>query len=251
MYLNEPTLDDIVKKQFRFKLNANAASFSALVLLQVAAIVMALVGNSHSFYYSSDDSAVTVITLSNDINVGLAMAWAFFLGILLTTRIKQSESFSFITTRLSNHLANFLFMLFASLLAGISAVLAGSAIKLLGFFIHGEMVVYSSSLLESPSDFIVQIITAIAYVLLFFLIGYSISSLVQLNKLFIALFIFSWILLSTTINGHWDGTEYAMTLIQFFRYERSILLFILKVCGTVLTLFTISALITNRLEVRN
>ena len=44
MYLNEPTLADIVKKQFHFKLNANAASFSTFVLLQVGAIVMAIIG---------------------------------------------------------------------------------------------------------------------------------------------------------------------------------------------------------------
>ena len=250
MYLNKPTLADIVKKQFHFKLNANAATFSTFVLLQIGAIVMALIGSTHSFYYSSDDSVVLVITLSNDMSVGLAMAWAFFLGIMLTTRIKQSESFSFVSTRLSNHLSNFLFMLFASLIAGVSVVLAGSAIRLLGFLIHGEMVVHSSSLVESPSNFILQILTAIAYVLLFFLIGYSISSFVQLSKLFIALFVLIWILLST-INGNWDGTEYAMTLIQFFGYERSILLFILKVCGTVLSLFAISTFITNRLEVRN
>ena len=40
MYLNEPTLEDIVKKQFHFKLNANAASFSAFMLLQVVAIIL-------------------------------------------------------------------------------------------------------------------------------------------------------------------------------------------------------------------
>ena len=250
MYLNEPTLADIVKKQFHFKLNANAASFSAFVLMQVAAIFLALVGNSHSFYYSSDDSVALVVTLSNDMNVGLAMVWALFLGIMLTTRIKQSESFSFVTTRLSNHLANFQFMVFASLVAGISVALAGSAIKLIGFLIHGEMVVYSSSFVQNPGDFLVSIVTAIAYVLLLFLIGYFIGSLVQLNKIFIALFVLAWILL-TSINGNWNGMEYAMIIIDFFGAERSIPLFILKFSGTILGLFMISTLVTNRLEVRN
>ena len=207
MYLNEPTLADIVKKQFHFKLNANAASFSAFVLLQVAAIFMALVGSSHSFYYSSDESVALVVTLSNDMNVGLAMVWALFLGIMLTTRIKQSESFSFVTTRLSSNLANFQFMLFASLVAGISAALAGPTIKLLGFLKHGEMVVYSTTLVQNPSDFLVRILTAIAYVLLLFMIGYFIGSLVQLNKIFIALFVVIWILL-TSLNGYWNGMEY-------------------------------------------
>ncbi|MBO1910890.1 hypothetical protein J4G37_39615, partial [Microvirga sp. 3-52] len=177
MYLNEPTLEDIVKKQFRFKLNANAAFFSTFVLLQVGAIFLSILGTDHSFYYSSDDSNVSIITLSNDTNIVIAMVWAFVIGIMLTNRTKQSESFSFVTTRLSNHLANFLFMLFASLVAGISAVLSSSAIKLFGFLVHGEMVVYASSIVENPSNLLLQLITAISYVLLLFLIGYSISSL--------------------------------------------------------------------------
>ncbi len=141
-------------------------------------------------------------------------------------------------------------MLFASLVAGISAVLSGSAIKFFGFLVHGEMVVHSSSIAENPNNLLLQLITAISYVLLLFLIGYLISSLVQANKLFIALFAVAWILL-TSVNEYWDGTEYALAIIQFFGAERSALLFILKISGTVLGLFTLSALVTNRLEVRN
>ena len=193
---------------------------------------------------------VSIITLSNDTNMGLAMVWAFVLGIMLTTRTKQSESFSFVSTRLSNHFSNLLFMLFASLVAGISAVLSGSAIKFFGFLVHGEMVVHSSSIAENPNNLLLQLITAISYVLLLFLIGYLISSLIQANKLFIALFVVAWILL-TSVNEYWDATEYALAIIQFFGAERSALLFILKISGTVLGLFTLSTLVTNRLEVRN
>ncbi|QUW21072.1 hypothetical protein JSQ81_14805 [Sporosarcina sp. Marseille-Q4063] len=250
MYLNEPTLNDIAKKQFRFKLNANAASFSTFVLLQVGAIILAILGNSHGFLYSSDDSTVSIVTLANDTNMVIAMIWAFVLGIMLTTRIKQSESFSFVSTRLSNHLSNFLFMLFASLIAGVSAALSSSAIKLFGYLVHGEMVVYSSSIVENPNNLLLQLITAISYILLLFLIGYLIGSLVQANKLFIAFFAVAWIFF-TSMNDYWNGTEYALAIIQFFGSERSALLFILKISGTVLGLFTLSTLITNRLEVRN
>src|SRR6185437_5077543 len=140
------------KKQFRFKLNANAASFSTFVLLQAGAIILAIIGNSHRFFYDSDDSMVSIVMLSNDTNIVIAMVWAFVLGIMLTTRNKQSESFSFVSTRLSNHLSNFVFMLFASLVAGGCAVLSSSAIKLFGFLIHGEMVVHSSSIADNPNN---------------------------------------------------------------------------------------------------
>jgi hypothetical protein len=250
MYLNEPTLNDIVKKQFRFKLNANAASFSTFVLLQAGAIILAIIGNSYRFFFNSDDSMVSIVMLSNDTNIGIAMVWAFVLGIMLTTRNKQSESFSFVSTRLSNHLSNFVFMLFASLVAGGCAVLSSSAIKLFGFLIHGEMVVHSSSIADNPNNIFLQLITAFAYVLLLFLIGYSISSLIQVNKFFIALFALVWILF-TSMNGDWNGPEYAFAILKFFGSERSVFLFILKFSATILGLFAISTLITNRLEVRN
>jgi len=250
MYLNEPNLMDIVKKQFRFKLNANGASFFTFVLLQVGVIVLAVIGNSHNFFYSSDESVVSIVMLSNDNNMGIASLWAFILGIMLTTRTKQSESFSFVSSRLSNHLSNLLFMLFASSFAGISVALSSSAIKFFGFLVHGQMVVHSPSLIESPYDFIVRIITAIAYLLLFFIIGYSISSLIQANKLVIVLFVLIWILFTSTTE-FWNGEEYLLAIILFFGSEHSLFLFALKISGTIIGLFTISAVLTNRLEVRN
>lgn len=249
MYLNEPKLGDIVKRQFRFKLNAHAAAFSTYVLLQIGALFLAFSGGQHSFFYDSN-SIVTVVGLGNNINVGLSMAWAFFLGIMLTTAVRRNESFSFVTTRLSNQLANFLFMLTASFYAGIIAVLCGPVLKLLGILRYGEMVIYTQGIIEAPIDFFMRIITAIAYILLLFLIGYTISSLIQLNKLFIGVFTALWIAFST-VSSSWDGTQYMTAIINFFGNEHFLPFFLLKISGTVLGLFAISAIITNRLEVRN
>ena len=249
MYLSEPKLSDIVKKQLRFKLNAYAAYFSTLVFMQIGALILAITGSMYSAAYDSF-SSVKIVDLSNNTNVVLAMAWALFLGIILTTVARRNEAFSFVTTRLSNQLANFLFMLTASLFAGIIAALTGPVLKLFGFLRYEEMAVYTPGIIAAPGDFVLRIITAIAYVLLFFLIGYAISSLVQLHKVFIGIFIILFIAFSSATES-WNGAQYIGNIFEFFSYEQSLPFFLLKICGTVLGLFTISAIITNRLEVRN
>jgi len=249
MYLNEPKLADIVKQLFRFKLNSYAAYFSTFVLLQIGALVLAITGNKYSVSYDSF-SSVTIINVSNDFNVMLAMVWALIFGINLTTVARRNEAFTFVSTRLSNHFANLLVILTASFFAGIIAALTSPALKLFGFLFYGEMVVSTPGIVAEPSDFLLRIITAIAYVLLFFLIGYISSSLVQLHRAFIGVFIIFLIVFSSS-TATWNGAQYIGYIYLFFSDEQSLLLFLLKISGTVLGLFTISTIITNRLEVRN
>lgn len=249
MYLNEPSLFDIVKKQYHFKLNAHSTALTTFMLLQIGALFLSFSSNKYTIDYAFS-SNLSVIHLSNDLNVILAIIWAFFLGIMLSTAVRRNEAFSFITTRLSNHFANFLFMLTAALFAGMIAALTGPVLKLFGFLFYKEMIVYTPSIIEAPIDFLFRIITAIAYVLLFFLIGYTTSSLIQLNKLFIVGFVVLFIIFSSSTES-WSGAQYLANLFSFFGDEQSLPIFLLKISGTVLGLFAVSALITNRLEVRN
>lgn len=248
MYLSEPTLFEIVKKQYRFKFSAHAIAFTTFVLLQIGALFLGFSNNKYTIDYDSF-SNISFINLSNDLNFVIAIIWAFFLGIMLTTAVRKNEAFSFITTRLSNHLANFLFMLTLSVIAGIIAALSGAALKFFGLLFYQDITLYSPSIIEAPADFVFRIITAIAYVLLFFLIGYTISSLIQLNKLFIIGFVILFLVFSSSSNS-WNGAQYLSNLYAFFADEQSLLFFLLKISGTVLGLFALSTLISNQFEVR-
>lgn len=247
MYLVEPKFTDIVRQQFRFKMNANAASFTTLILLQVFLLFTNL--NSNSTFESENTLRISMYSLSNDSIVGVTWLWAIILGFLLTSAAQRNESFSFVSNRLSYHFANLLFMLTASFIAGITSVLTGSAVKLYAHIRLGEVFLDSQGLIMAPSDFFIRIATAIAYTLLFFMVSYAVGMLIQLNKVFILLFIGAWIV-SPIIASTQGNLPIIQPIFEFFAFEKSILLFLMKVCGAVLGLMAFSIAITNRLEVR-
>ena len=249
MYLTEPTLFDVVKRQTIFKFNTNSTALLTLLFLQIAGLFMGSLGNGHSFSYDGH-SKISKILLTNDNSIGLTLLWAFIMGFLLTSTARRNESFVFVTNRISNHLSTFAFMLTAAIIGGFTAVLSGSAIKLFAFLRYGKVVIDTPGLVASPTDFFARIATAIAYTLLFLLISYTIGSLVQRSKLLIVVFIFGWFAFSTKISD-WNGPKYFTDIIMFFGGEHSLLLFLIKISGAVLALFAVSVVVTNRLEVRN
>ena len=248
MYLTEPKLSDIVKKQYRFKLNAHAAAFTTLIIIQMVTIFLTVWENGSSHFHGSF-SSIKWMTFSNESTFLFTILWAFILGIMLTSATRRNEPFSFVTNRLSNQFANFLFMLTAALIGGFTAALTGPALKLFVFLLYDEVNVVTPGLLAAPGDFFIRIITAIAYVLLFFLIGYTISSLVQFNKLFIVILLVGWFASFNGLGG-WNSARYFSSIVEFFGAEQSMFVFLIKICGTVLLLFTVSAASTNRMEVR-
>ena len=247
MYLSEPKFFDIVTRQFRFKMNANAAAFTTLILLQVFSLFTSL--NSNSTFGYEDTLRISLYQLSNNSIVGVTWLWAIILGFLLTSAAQRNESFSFVSNRLSYHSANLLFMLTASIIAGITSVLAGSAVKLFAHIRFGEVFLDSQGLIAAPSDFLIQLATAIAYTLLFFMISYAVGMLIQLNKVFILLFIGAWIV-SPIIASTKGNLPIIQPIFEFFAFEQFILFFLIKVSVAVLGLLVFSVAITNHLEVR-
>lgn len=244
MYLTEPKLFDIVKKQFFLKLNSSGAAFTTLIILQIITSFPSFSGNH---YYSdfSEFPSIEFIKTTNDGPVGATIFWALFLGVMLTSSARQNESFTFVTNRLSHHLSNLGFMLTAAVIGGFTVVLTGSAIKLLTFLRYSEVLVNSPGLLASSGDFMLRTATAIGYIALFFLIGYTIGSLLQQKVWFIPIIVIGWV--SFIFGFQVLSLENTAT---FFANEQSIAFFLLKISGVIIALFAFSVTITNRLEVR-
>ena len=251
MYLTEPRLFDVVKKQFHYKINGYTGVFTSLLIVQVIGI---LLGINYESSGSGFSSTLTVIrqTSSNDNVVAFTIIWAFITGILVTTTAYRNDAFTLVSNRLSHHLSSFLFLLAASGLAGITAVLTGSLIKFITLLRGAEVFIETPGLLSSPMDFFLRIGTSIAYVILFAGLGYTIGSFVQRSTLvipliFIGLFLFPFT--SFFILGI-DSSSFFEKFIFFYGDESHFSIFLLKVVGTVILLFVLSALVTNKKEVR-
>jgi len=152
MYLTEPKLFDIVKKQFIFKMNASGAAFTTLIILQIITSLTGTIGTGR-FPKFSEYPNVEFILTSNDGSVALTILWAIILGGLITSNARKNESFAFVSTRISHHLSNMIFMLTASIISGITAALMGSAIKLFAFLKYGDIIVNTPGLLANPTEF--------------------------------------------------------------------------------------------------
>lgn len=249
MYSTQWSVNELAKRQYVFKLNANGAIFTVLIVLQIIATVFtsgALTSTSMNGW--GEPISFNFTTISNDGQVGLTLFWAFIVGFLLTSAAQRNESFSFVTNRLTFQLANFYFFCTAALLGGVTTVLLGSVMKIVAMF-QDNMIIETTGLLSSPLDFFSRILAMTAYTLLLMLIGYTLGSLIQWSKLFIALFGVIWYAFTQSTLAVADNENSG--LLHFFYGETSVLLFLLKIAGTIAVLFAISFFATNRLEVRN
>lgn len=249
MYSTQWSVNELAKRQFFLKLNANGAIFTMLIVLQIIATVFisgAVTTTSMNDW--GEPISFNFTSISNDAQLGLTLFWAFIVGFLLTSAAQRNESFSFVTNRLTFQLANFYFFCTAALLGGVTTVLLGSVMKIVAMF-RDNMIIETSGLLSSPLDFFSRIFVMTAYTLLLMLVGYTLGSLIQWSKLFIALFGVLWYAFTQSTFAVADNENSG--LLYFFYGETSILLFTLKIVGTIAVLFAISFFATNRLEVRN
>lgn len=245
MYLTEPRLIDVVKQQFRYKLNAYTGVFTSLLVMQLIGIFISFENSS-----SMGLGSLTIIQRfsSNDAAVGFTLIWALSMGILLTTIAHRNDAFSFVSNRLSHHLASILFLLSISTIGGITASLSGSLIQFVTMIRNHSAIIESAGMFDTPYDFSIRILTAILYTVLFAGLGYMIGAFIQRSKLVIplilvAIFVFPYFLLGI-------GGGFLEEVVLFYGAETSFLLFLLKVSCTVAAFFIISMAITNKMEVR-
>ena len=81
MYLTEPRLIDVVKKQFRFKLNAYTGVFISLIVMQLIGIFLSFESSSGGMS-GSEPLMITWSTSMNETPIVFTWVWAFSMGIL-------------------------------------------------------------------------------------------------------------------------------------------------------------------------
>ncbi|MBS4192666.1 hypothetical protein KHA94_21225 [Bacillus sp. FJAT-49705] len=245
MSLKNVNLTEVVKRQYFFKLKANIDAMSSLVFLQLLAMLFSM-GGSNSFHSSYDQVALEVSYFSGDVIIGFTMIWAFVTAITITTRQYRNHDFSFVTNRLSSSLSNILFLLTASIIGGITAILARNLL-LVFKYIFSEEQIYGIPL--TFQDLLLGVSATIIYLFAVSAIGYLIGALVQISKAFVVLIpvLFIGMLF---IDGVMNRDPFIAYVFEFYVMESSFGLFFVKMVSTAALFFIASISILNRLEVR-
>jgi hypothetical protein len=197
---------------------------------------------------SSETVDVEVHYISADLVVFFTMIWGFIIAIIITTKAYRNDDFTFVTNRLSSNLSNLLFLLTASIIGGLTAMLSTNLLKVIMYFFVGQLTISSTSMVSAPVEFILGIFATSFYIFLFCALGYLIGTLVQIHKVFALLVpaLFFGALVLSEISGN------AGIMANFFGFiftESSILLFMIKIMVTSGLLFASAFVLSNRMEV--
>ena len=247
MYLTKISLWEVVKKQFRFKMKSYRGMFTSLMMLQIIGILFSLGGEggggggSETFSYDMN-------YYSGNIILAFMMIWAFISAIVVTTQAYRFDDYSFVANRLSSHLSNILFLGWASVIGGVTFVLASQSLKLAILFQKDR------EFIESQPITMLQMAEGLAatilYLFLFTALGYLVGMLVQRNKAFIIILpalLFGSLFLNVFLASE---STLVIDIGQIFVRETSFLLFMLKVLLTSALAYAISVWVSNSLEVR-
>ncbi len=249
MSLTKVSLIDIVKKQYVYKLKAYSQVFISLIFIQILAVFFSLNGVG-SMGTSSGSIQIYVKYFSADFVVGFTMLWGFITAIVITTKAYRNDDFIFVTNRVSSNLSNTVFLLIASVIGGITAMLSTYLINVIVYYFISDFALKSTTLWDMPIEFLNGIFSTILYVFLFCALGYLVGTLVQINKVF-AVLLPAAFFGGLIFDGLSGKTGVITKVFEFYFTEPSLALFIVKIIMSAGLLFIGAFALSNKREVRS
>lgn len=235
------------KKQYNYKLKANASFFFTLISVQLVAILLSFNGVG-SMGTGSEGISIVVKYISGDMIIIFTILWAFVIGLNLATNAFRLD-FTFVSNRLSSNLSSIYILLTAAVVGGVSATLSGILLRVLVVLLNGSASL-GSGLYIAPLTLLGGIYVTILYVLLLSSFGYFSGILGQRNKaltILIPALVLGTMFAETRSSGN---PQLFLTMVQFFTAERSYLLITLKISLVAALLFGCVILLSEKLEVR-
>ena len=248
MSLTEVKLSDIVRKQFLYKVKSYLSVFSSLVVVQAISLLLSTNG-SRTMGMGNYGLSINISYDTGDISIIFTMIWGFITAFIVTTKAYRNDDFIFVSNRVSSHLANVAFLLFASVIGGISSALSGQLLKVMMLLILKDGYVMGS--VVSFDELLLSAIVSILYVFLLASLGYCIGMLVQLYRwlsiIFPTFIVGYWVI---GINTNGEPPTFFGEVFKFYVQESALSLFFIKAFVTAGFLFFIPSILTNKLEVR-
>ncbi|KMJ59408.1 hypothetical protein AB685_00520 [Bacillus sp. LL01] len=247
--LNKVTLEQVVKKQFLYKLSAYSGVYISLIILQMIAVLFSMNGVGMSGGGSNQVSYNLHYYSANLVFV-FTMLWVFIVSIIITSKSYRDEDFSFISNRLSSDLSNILFVVVASVLGTVTAFLSTYTIKVIVFYLPKfDTFYYSPVSINMGSFLFMGILTAFFYIFMCGAAGYFVGTLVRVSSLFkvlVPVIIIGYLF----FGGFISEVSGLLTIVEFFYIESSFMTFVTKVILTTTVLFGSAIAIFSRMEVR-
>lgn len=234
---------EAVRRQFKFKLKAYHNLVGTLFLFQIIALFFSIYGNSSSV--TNHYVTITTHTYTADIIISFSLLWIFVVSFYMTSRASKNMMFSFITNKLTNHVANLLYMITLSALGAVSSVLLGITVRLGLLLYYGFDHLFTYDVLTF-SQILLTILVAFLYHVLLFSFGYAIGEIIQLHRsltLLVPAGIFGLFIFTVNVFNE-------VYLFTFYLHESNFLLFFLKVFSSTIVFWLIGILVGRRLEVR-
>ena len=247
MYLAEVSSWEIVKKQYRYKLRSYFGVFSSLVVIQILASFFSLNGTGMSGG-SSGTFSYNVYYYSGDLILAFVMIWGFITAIIITTKAYRYDDYSFVTNRKISHFSNILFLMSASLFAGITVFLSSHLYRLLAVYVKHVDGIMMNQL--TITQILKGVSATVLYIFLFVSIGYFVGMLIQVNRLFSFLIPVGFIGFLIMDGLHNDPTL-LQTIALFFGSEALLTLLFVKTIAVSALFYVLAILISNRMEVRS
>ncbi|WP_217587229.1 hypothetical protein [Lentibacillus saliphilus] len=248
MSLNKVTTRQIVMKQYQYKLKAYYQVFNSMVILQVIALLFSTGGimfrGGRGFGLD-----ISLNTYTADMIIIFTFLWAFINAITITTKAYREDDFIFVTNRQTQHLSNMLFLITASVIGGVTAVLVGYLNDIIFFFTTDPKTFAGYSELITPFDVLTGVVATSLYVLMFCAAGYLVGVIIQLNRIFtviIPVLIIGFLI----VGGQTEGIPVNVRIYLFYVGETDVLLFMLKSLVTSALIFAGSFFLLRNKEVR-
>lgn len=231
----------MLKKQFFYKVHAHYSMFSTMVMMQLIGLIFSIGGENYGIGTSHIELDMKVS--SGSIVIAFTFFWIFIMAMMMTMRPAKSMMYTFITNKRINHLSNLLFIVFLSMIGGVSSYLLGFFIKLVTFLLYGsENILFVERVMLKEA--ILGIAVTILYMLLISSIGYFLGEIFSLHKIFIV--VIPVVFAGFLIVFHESMIE---PLFSFFTEENHFIIFTIRVLFVVSILFLIAFQLDRRSEV--
>jgi len=231
-----------VKKQLHYKIRAHHSMFGTMVIMQIIAFIFSF--GSENWGVGTDNVTVHMNITSGNIIIVFTFIWAFIMAVMLTNKPMKSMMLTFVSTKQINHVSNFLFIIFLSVIGGVTAYLLGFLTKSITFLLnHPENMIFVERV--TINEVILGMVATILYMFLISVIGYLIGEIVYLHKIFIV--VLPVVIIGLFIIMHESAIAPIFT---FFTGETNFIIFAGKILLVAPILFLIAFFLDRNVEVR-